>query len=402
MIDEREQRGLKIAALVRIKKHEDHWVVPSSQSGTDPYKVKIGEKPHCTCPDHESRGLRCKHIYAVEFFVKREDNADGSTTVTETVSIRSSKRTTYSQSWSKYNAAQTGEKDQFLVLLHDLCKNLQTPAQQGRGQRRLPLSDAVFAVVFKVFSTMSQRRFICDLKEAKERGFIAATPHFNSVSNYLENPELSEILVNLILESSKPLSSIESDFAVDSTGFMASRFHRWYDQKYGSIRQEHDWVKTHLCCGVRTNIVTAVEIHGRNTSDTPQLPALLETTAKNFTVKELSADKAYASVDNFAAIDRHGATPYIGFKSHHTGRSGGLFQKAYHFFCFQKEEFLAHYHKRSNVESTMMMIKTKFGDSVRSKTDVAMKNEVLCKILCHNICCLIKAVHELGIEVIFG
>ena len=44
------------------------------------------------------------------------------------------------------------------------------------------------------------------------------------------------------------------------------------------------------------------------------------------------------------------------------------------------------------------MIKAKFGDCVRSKTDVAMKNEALCKILCHNICCLISAMHELGIQ----
>ena len=49
-----------------------------------------------------------------------------------------------------------------------------------------------------------------------------------------------------------------------------------------------------------------------------------------------------------------------------------------------------------------MSIKTKFGDSVRSKTDVAMRNEVLCKILCHNICCLIEAMHEFGIPVDFS
>ena len=44
------------------------------------------------------------------------------------------------------------------------------------------------------------------------------------------------------------------------------------------------------------------------------------------------------------------------------------------------------------------MIKAKFRDHVRSKTDVAMKNEVLCKILCHNICVLIQEMYELGIE----
>ena len=71
-----------------------------------------------------------------------------------------------------------------------------------------------------------------------------------------------------------------------------------------------------------------------------------------------------------------------------TGAVGGLFQKAFHYFNLHRETFLTHYHKRSNVESAIMSIKTKFGDSVRSKTDRAMRNEVLCKILCHNICCL--------------
>ena len=53
------------------------------------------------------------------------------------------------------------------------------------------------------------------------------------------------------------------------------------------------------------------------------------------------------------------------------------------------------------MESTFSMMKAKFGDSIRSKTDVAMVNESLCKILCHNICCLIQSTHELGIEAKF-
>lgn len=44
------------------------------------------------------------------------------------------------------------------------------------------------------------------------------------------------------------------------------------------------------------------------------------------------------------------------------------------------------------------MIKSKFGDSVKSKSDTAMVNEVLCKVLAHNICQVIQAIHELGIE----
>jgi len=44
------------------------------------------------------------------------------------------------------------------------------------------------------------------------------------------------------------------------------------------------------------------------------------------------------------------------------------------------------------------MIKIKFGDSVRSKTEVAQVNEVLLTVLCHNICVAIQEMFELGIE----
>ncbi len=56
---------------------------------------------------------------------------------------------------------------------------------------------------------------------------------------------------------------------------------------------------------------------------------------------------------------------------------------------------------RSNAESTFSMIKAKFGERLRSKTEVAQTNEVLLKVLCHNICCLIRPMRELGLEPTF-
>jgi hypothetical protein len=38
---------------------------------------------------------------------------------------------------------------------------------------------------------------------------------------------------------------------------------------------------------------------------------------------------------------------------------------------YQRAEFLEHYHKRSNVETTFHMIKSKFGDAVLSKSEPA-------------------------------
>jgi transposase len=159
-------------------------------------------------------------------------------------------------------------------------------------------------------------------------------------------------------------------------------------------------------CGVVTNIVTTAEIHERDASDTIFLPSLLAKTAQYFRVREVSADKGYSSAKNHEAIVAAGATPYIPFKSNATGRlknntssrRAGIWEKAFYFFSLHREEFLARYHRRSNVETTMSMIKAKFRDDVRSRNETAMMNEVYCKVLCHNICCLIQAIYELGIE----
>jgi len=407
--DPRCQRGLAIAALFRIVQKDGQWVVPSAK-GQGSYRVHLdppdSSVPMCTCADFAKRGQPCKHVHAVRFVVERERHPDGSETVTETVSVSvkatTPKKPTYKQNWPLYDRAQTTEKRHVQSLLADLCQGIaEPPRKPGRGRKPIPMRDAVFAAVFKVYSTVSARRFMCDLSDAKEKGYILKVPHFTSIADTLESPAVTPILCAMIAESSRPLASVEQDFAADSSGFTTSRFESWFDHKYGVVRRQHEWVKVHIMCGVRTNVITAVEIRGKDAQDAPMLPDLLNTTADRFTMREVSADKVYASLKNYAGIAKHGATPYIPLKSIHTGAGGGLWAKMFHYFNFQRDEFLAHYHKRSNVESTFSMVEAKFGDAVRSKTDVAMRNEVLCKFLCHNICCLISAIYEMGLEPVF-
>ncbi len=400
-MDIREQRGLVLAATAKIRPYGERWKVPS-QTGNGFYMVShLGERnPQCSCPDYETRRMACKHIYAAIYVMQREQHSDGSVTITESFA-EVSQRATYPQAWTAYNAAQTNEKDKFQSLLFDLCRGFQQPKVKKNGRPNLPLSDAIFSAVFKVYSTVSARRFMSDLREAQQRKFISRTPHYNSIFNVLQKPELTPILRNLIIQSSLPLQSVETDFAADSSGFMTTRFVRWFDVKYGEERAEHDWVKCHLMCGTKTNIVTAVEIGSKHASDVRFFPPLVAATAQNFQISEVSADKAYDGNTSTDAVTAVGGTPFIAFRGNATGKVGGTFQQMFHYFMFRREEFLEHYHKRSNVESTFSMMKRKFGDSLRSKTDTAMVNETLCKILCHNLVVLIHEMYELGIEPMF-
>lgn len=396
----REQRGKQIAEAGQIKKNGNtRWLVPS-QSSNARYFVDLAnvDDPVCSCPDYEERRMPCKHIYAVAYFVV-ETNPDGSTTVTETVTV--TKRKTYPQNWPAYNAAQTSEQDKFQELLRDLCSGVQEPLTQRRGRPSLPLRDAVFASAFKVYSCFSGRRFMSDLRESHRRGMISRVPCYNSIFNYLEDEGLTPVLLELIRQSSLPLASVEVDFAVDSSGFGTSRYIRWYDRKYGKMMQKAKWIKAHVMCGVKTNIITAIKIGEEYSGDSPVLPPLLKTTAKAFTISEVSADAAYGSKDNVFAIAANNATPFIAFKTNATGKASALYEQMFHYFMYKREEYLQHYHKRSNVESTFSMLKRKFGDSLRSKTDTALVNETLCKVLCHNLVVLIHEMHELDLTPVF-
>ncbi len=398
MEDGRKQRGMQIAAIGGAKIEAGAWRVQSQTEGRGRrYRVNPYADT-CTCLDHDATGLRCKHIWAAIFTMTAEKHDDGTVTTTT--------RVTYGQDWSSYNAAQTTEKDTFLRLLSDLCATIPQP-EQTIGRPRLPLSDMVYAMTFKVFSRFSSRRFTSDLREAHARGYISKVPHFNSVTGYMAKPEMTTILQDLIATSSLPLRALESDFAVDSTGFATSRFERWLDEKHGIARDRRvkEWVKAHVMIGTLTNVVTAVEITDWKGADTTQFAPLVRATAKDFDVSEVTADKAYLTKGNVELVEEIGAAPYIPFKSNSRVPAvdeSTAWARMYHRFAADPDTYLARYHRRSNVETTFSMVKAKFGDAVLSKSPVGQVNEVLCKMLAHNIVVVGQAAIEYGAPTTFA
>lgn len=68
-INNREQRGLEIAKMSnQIKRIDAHTYLVKSQSNNGEYSVsKDLNGWKCECPDHRFRGVKCKHVFAVEF-----------------------------------------------------------------------------------------------------------------------------------------------------------------------------------------------------------------------------------------------------------------------------------------------------------------------------------------------
>jgi transposase len=390
LLDPRQVRGLAIAKANRIKNLSGLWIVPSqSHSGT--YVVDVSTNS-CTCPDHETRGCRCKHMWAVDYVRHQVIQPDGSKAVVETM------RVTYSQPWPAYNAAQCEERDRVQILLKDLCEAVPNPVQEGRGRRRLPLSDVIYSAAMKTWVGLSGRRATSDLRACEQRGYIDQTPGYNTIFDYTDRADLTPVLKTLIRASAVPLASIEDTFAIDGTGFGSKVYRRWFDAKYGKEMKEARWIKLHAIVGTRTNVITAVEMTEATLHDSPLLPMLVKETAENFTMREVLGDKAYLSRKNLKVINDIGAKTFIPFKSNSKEKGPELWQKLWHMFQFHREEFLGHYHQRSNVEAAFSSIKRKFGGSVRAKQPASMANEALLKCLVYNLSCLVHEIHELGID----
>lgn len=315
---------------------------------------------------------------------------DGTTVVTEGLRI------SYPQDWPAYNRAQVEEKDRAQVLLAGLCDGIAEPPQKT-GRPRMPLRDAIFGMTMKVYGTTSCRRASSDLRAAS--GHMGRVPAYNTIFKYAEKPELLPILKRMVDESARPLTAVERDFSVDGTGFATQTYVRWFDYKHGEDRRVQRWVKCHAAIGTLTNVITAAEVTEGSANDSPEFTGLVERTAAGgFDMKEVSADKAYLSHANLAAVEKVGAVPFVPFKSNSGSAGSEAWERMHAYFTLNKDDFLAHYHRRSNVESTFSAMKRKFGESLRSRLPAAQFNEVMLKCLCHNLSCLVHAIHEFGID----
>jgi hypothetical protein len=396
----RVERGLAIASgpgqIEQIAPNV--WSVPS-QSGTGVYLVSLERGVwKCICPYFVAHDIQCKHILAVH--IRR----NGLTRLQAAEAGAKQPRKTYRQNWPAYNAAQRSEAVNFGLVLQDLVSDLEDPCPpKNTGRPRLPYRDLVYCSVEREFSRLPLRKAQGTYAGSRKAGRISCVPSDNMPSLLLRREQTTGVLSELIAKSAAAFTSIETTFAVDSSGFRTNSFGDYCREKYGA-RVHNVWKKPHIIVGTQTGIVPAVVVTDGHAADVRQLPALIEAVeAAGFTIAEVYADKGYLSGENFTVVAKAGGVPYIMFKGNSRGRGKNRndpspwWKKMWHLFQSNPTEFLTHYYKRENVEATFAAIKKKLGETLSSRDPTAQVNELLCKVLVHNIQILIQASFERGI-----
>lgn len=387
--------------IERIGDHE--WSV-QSQTTFGRYRVYYEpDRWSCSCKDFSSRfGEPCKHVLAVGELLRP----------TEGPSIRPKKR--YRQNEAAFDAGQTKEMRMVDQMLRDVLGGVEDlprlPGEPGRPP--VPLRDALYCAVLKVYSGLSARRASGVWEDVHDRGLLGEVPSYRLASRLLNRPEVTPILYRLLSLSAMPIAGLEDGGVVapDSTGIQTTSFGAWREAKHGEKRLRK-WLKVHAMVGTKTHAVLRAVVTDADAGDSPQFcPLLTETLSAGFHPSEVVADKGYLSRDNYALAASLGLEATIPFKSNTVSnevhrlrgfQTPPAWDCAYHLFMANRQQFDRNYHRRSNVESVFSALKRKFGENIRSKAPVAQVNEVLCKLIAYNLTVVVHEMFENGVIACF-
>ena len=386
----RQRRGLLLAARPSaIDLVSPFLFLVRSPSSAAHYQVRISaDRWSCTCPDFLGRHRPCKHTFAVDARLRGLPFPPDGLTLP---------RPSYPQDWPTYTRAQLSELRLVSVLLSDLVADVVDPRPvSSRGRPRLPFSDVLFCAVQKVYTQLSLRRAYGHFEIAAERRQIRHVPSFVMPSLLFRRDDLTPLLLDLIARSALPLARLESVFAVDASGYRTTSFGAYCQEAHGPSRT-NVWKKAHVIVGTATHVVAGAVVTEGTGADVVQFaPLLRQVRDAGFSVLEVCADKAYLSRANVEAVTEVGARPYIPLKSSSIERSHGSagWAELYCLFEEHREEFEAHFHRRSNVEAVFAAIKKKLGETLKSRDPTAQIHELLAKLLAYNLTVLIHEMYE--------
>ena len=322
----------------------------------------------------------------------------------EEIKVPDKPKETYSQKWKEYDAAKTNEDILFKKILQELLfLSIEEPPVKN-GRRPYSLKDRLFSMAIKIYYNSDLRKAESILKELKNLHYIEKVPSYRSIDNFFNSEQLSKILDDLILITAMPLAQLETTGAIDSTGFSTSRFDRWTNYKWGKHKgKERIWKKAHAVSCCKTNTFISVEVTNKNTADATMTEKVIGNKTKYFQLDKFVGDKAYSSRRILKFIHEMGMMPFIPFKKNVTGKSKGtiIWRQMWEHFKLNNEEYMNAYHVRSNIETSFHMVKKRFGDDVKTKTEIGNINEIKTKFLCHNICVLIIEAYESNIDIDF-
>lgn len=308
------------------------------------------------------------------------------------------------RNWRLYNYASTKEFGLVLKLTDNLIRFLGIKTYGYKtGRPPVQMRDMVFSCILKIYLEKSIRTSEGIVEELLfSKKYISKKAHYNTVINYMNNPEMTKYLYKIIKETASIMSPFEDSISIDGTGISTFTKKHWVDDRLNE-KEFKKYKKLQLISGNKTHIILSAGVFDGETSekDKKHFEKLLNNMPNNFVVKEMMGDGAYYVGDFAEIVKARNIEPYFKPpKNASTKTQAGVeLRKMVRKWKRFKDAWNPEYHKRSNIESSINSMKSKFLYYARSKKDIALKNEILCKVICHNLSVIIRGIYERNIDI---
>ena len=314
------------------------------------------------------------------------------------------------RNYKAINQAHQWEKRFFLKILSHAIDTINIPdGYKGNGRPSIPLSEKLKICCIKQYNLKGARRSVYDVEFAKNSGYlflpIISDNYFNRINEYLRDKELTPYLQALIKVLSEPLTQNEHFFAIDGTGFKIGYGKTQYRKIRTDKKAKREYIGLHIIAGVKSKIIPYAIVSKGYEHDNNFFKPLVREANKIFNIQELYADGAYLSEENFKLCHS------LNIKSYIRPREDAILEKFGNpIWSNSIDRYMKDLEKgderrytlRNNVECTFHMIKSVFSDVLRHKIFDARVNELLARIVCHNIRCLVQAYFKNEIKFPFG
>lgn len=270
----------------------------------------------------------------------------------------------------------------------------------GAGRPSISIQDKLKLAILKVYNKSSFRKCYSFNLLYSNAGYTTKMVKRSCINNVFNDERYTDYLEKIYRSLANFLVPYENSFAIDSSGFGSRYVSRWV--KVRTDFQKHKlFRKLHVVCGVHTHIVTDVKITEGSGADSPVLKELILSTSKRFDIRRVCADAGYLSRDNAQFIEDIDARPFIMPKKNTSARAKGHYpawNRMIRLWLDCPGLFKKQYHLRSNVETVFSMMKTTLMDGLNCRKAVSQKNELLIRVVCHNLGVIIDSIFKWDIH----
>jgi len=299
-----------------------------------------------------------------------------------------------SRGWSEYEAWIRHEKALCFQMLRELLDEF--PTWQNRKHFGRPAADErdiLGALVLRQFLRVPFSKLPEAMEDFQEVLRFQAIHQRSTLTEKNRSRRFQQLLrrfFEFVVQKLGPRSSI---LITDATGF-SNYMRAWRDASYED-RATNNWIKAHCIIERETGLFVRVEFTPGRVHESQVFRTLWESLPPNVRPRRSLADAAFVGNDCLEAVRDAGATPMHAIKSnarHHSVPTTD-YQKLVNFATHWPNRYAQLGAPRKEIEGAFGQTKTIFGYRLTCHKQTARENEIIAKLLGHNIHAIAFARH---------